>query len=266
VIKSTCIILIGIFLSNLAFSEGGNVFLKHYNHTCKEADNYNFWIKEEKSGIMIFANSKGLLTYDGVQWHLIKTEHPPLSIEVDKRSDKIYAGFRNDFGYFIRNEKGNLEYTSLSKKFKLTEIGEIVRIFITDTYLFYCNSHHVYQINSESEVLIRKIEADYAGYAVYNNQFLANINGKGLHQLSSGNLIPVKSGKIFVNDELLFGVKTEENKLLLGTSSDDLYYYNGKEVTKFNTEAETYIHQHILSDALAINEKWNTCWRMFNPQ
>ena len=67
---------------------------------------------------MYFANNRGLLSFDGVNWnlHSLPNNRGVKSIYIDsdnKDSEKIYVGSFEEFGYFARDSANRLVYHSL---------------------------------------------------------------------------------------------------------------------------------------------------------
>src|SRR5678810_194009 len=48
----------------------GLPFITNYRYQDYNADGVNWWATEDEKGVMYFANSKGILIYDGQHWDL----------------------------------------------------------------------------------------------------------------------------------------------------------------------------------------------------
>jgi hypothetical protein len=99
-----------------------------------------FSIGQDTNGILYFANTYGLLEFNGAEWNL--HTHPDItyvrSVYVDT-DGKIYCGSYEEFGYWQRNRYGDLEYISLSQQLvKQTDVSNITiwRIFRIGKYLY----------------------------------------------------------------------------------------------------------------------------------
>ena len=71
-------------------------------------------ITQGKDGKLYFANSYGLLIYDGKQWKslLLDNKYSARSISVDQ-SGNIIIGSRGDFGFISNDGNGNPKFSSL---------------------------------------------------------------------------------------------------------------------------------------------------------
>ena len=78
------------------------------------ADHQNWMVSQSEKGDIFVANNKGLLEFNGVKWTLYPTPNESVLRSVNVIGEKIYSGFYMNFGYWSRNSKGTLDYTSLS--------------------------------------------------------------------------------------------------------------------------------------------------------
>jgi AraC family chitin signaling transcriptional activator len=94
-------------------------YFKNYNVSDYNAGNQNWDISTSESGKLYAANNNGLLEFDGIKWTLWELPNKTIIRSVLSHNNKIYTGSYKEFGFWSKNEKGLLEYFSLSKK--LTE-------------------------------------------------------------------------------------------------------------------------------------------------
>src|SRR5690554_1904126 len=93
-----------------------------YNYTTSNynAGNQNWAIAQDKNGIIYFGNNNGLLSFDGTNWklHTLPNNLSVKSIYIDSNisKERIYVGSFEEFGYFERNETGQLIYHSIKDK------------------------------------------------------------------------------------------------------------------------------------------------------
>jgi hypothetical protein len=128
---------------------GSHPFVRNFSKNTTHSGNQNWDITQADYDWMYFANNKGLLEFDGTEWILypIKNHTAVRSVYIDKQSNRIYAGAINEFGYYIRNKNGVLNYVSISEKLnkndrKFSDIWEIHKlknsfIFQADNTLFF---------------------------------------------------------------------------------------------------------------------------------
>jgi len=72
-------------------------------------------IKQDRRGLLYFANNEGLLTYDGTYWKVYPLPNRTImrSLAIDK-DGRIYAGGQGEMGFFSPDANGFLKYESLT--------------------------------------------------------------------------------------------------------------------------------------------------------
>ena len=78
------------------------------------ASNQNWSIGQTSDGIMYFGNNQGLLQFDGSSWELHRMPQNKIVRSILVKGNRIYVGSFEEFGYFDKNNSGQLVYTSLS--------------------------------------------------------------------------------------------------------------------------------------------------------
>ncbi len=95
------------------------------------------------------ANSMGLLEYTGAEWSLYPMPNKTIARSVQVAGDKIFTGAYMEIGYWMKNSRGLLEYTSLMPKFPgevndgeqfwhIEHIGDVL-VFQSFEGLYLCN-------------------------------------------------------------------------------------------------------------------------------
>jgi len=75
------------------------------------AENQNWSIAQYKEQFIYVANNKGLLEFNGAEWKLYPSPNETIMRSVSVIDDFIYTGCNKEFGFWQRNELGNLYYT-----------------------------------------------------------------------------------------------------------------------------------------------------------
>ncbi|SEA10297.1 Y_Y_Y domain-containing protein [Arachidicoccus rhizosphaerae] len=86
----------------------------HFSEKDFEAGVQNWMITQDSLGILYFANTEGLLTYNGNDWHLFPLPNKTLvrSIHVSS-GGRIFTGGQDEIGYYFPDANGKLGYHSL---------------------------------------------------------------------------------------------------------------------------------------------------------
>lgn len=117
--KRCLLLFAGIVSAFYSFSGVLGPWLPEVRNFTKEvygASSQNWSVTQDTSGTMYFGNSSGLLEYDGSTWIL----HPSpgggiiRAVAADS-SGVIYSSGYMDLGYWLRDDFGMLQYTSLKE-------------------------------------------------------------------------------------------------------------------------------------------------------
>src|SRR5262249_50437374 len=107
-----CLVLAGYSLS--AQNTIGFPDIINYTREQYKGGGQNWDVATDNRGVLYFANTEGLLTYDGQFWKLYPIINGTRlrSVKVD-RNGRIYVGAQDEFGYFFPDKNGVLQYHSL---------------------------------------------------------------------------------------------------------------------------------------------------------
>ncbi len=126
------------------------------------AGDQNWAISQGKNDFIYVANNKGLLEYNGANWQLHNSPNESILRSVEVIGDKIYTGGYMDFGYWIRNAYGGLDYTSLVTEaaLDLKEDEEFWEIIELGEYIVFQSLDRIYTYNTTSKT-IGIIDSEY---------------------------------------------------------------------------------------------------------
>ena len=112
--------------------------IKIYTPEIYGAENQNWSISQCGDKFIYVANNKGLLEFNGEKWKLYNSPSGKMR-SVNVIDNYIYTGSYREFGYWLRNELGDLIYTSLSKRLKIEflEDEEFWNIINLDNYVLF---------------------------------------------------------------------------------------------------------------------------------
>ena len=82
------------------------------------AENQNWSIDQAHNKNIYVANNGGLLEFNGTIWQLYQSPYGTPIKSVKVIEDKVYTGSYMEFGFWSKDEFGDLEYTSVSKNTK----------------------------------------------------------------------------------------------------------------------------------------------------
>lgn len=202
------------------------------NYTSRQfgANNQNWSCAQDSDGVMYFGNNDGLLTFDGSRWQLYTVPGKYIVRTVFVDGDRVYVGAYEEFGYFKRDQYGDLRYTSLSEilksyKFKDDEVWKIVSngeyiIFQTFRSWFVYDGERVkiFQFDDVRPLYIFNVDG----------KFYAQLIGKGVCELDpvTGRMNEIISRAEVGDDDVVSVLPYEALTYLLATESNGLFLYD----------------------------------------
>lgn len=220
--------------------------ITYFDKTLYNAANQTWTIAQNKKGYIYFANSAGLLEYDGSQWTLYSLPDNTSIVRSIAITDdqKIYTGVRNEFGFWAEDvQTRKLKYTSLSKatnlKFSDEEIWKIVP-FGGDIYFQSFKNIYKYNIRLRQVTIIPAPNRFQFMFRVKQRLF-AQDKVLGLMELRDDRLVGVSGGEIFTGD-CVYGMTTyDDHSILIATIDRGLYLLENNAVRQAALPCNEYL-------------------------
>jgi serine phosphatase RsbU (regulator of sigma subunit) len=205
-----------------------------------ESLNENYSICQDNEGVMIVANRKGIISFDGSDWKIIKTPELPLVVAKNPANNIIYVGCRNSIGYLSKNNLGGYEYIQIASE----NVGVVLQIVFVGKHIYFLSQTSITGLNYEkSNELISLKNPEKEAYNFmfeFKGQLYVYQSNKGLQLLHENSttktIIPLSISKSFV-----FSAEYDKQNILLGTSDNKLFLFNGKDFTPFKLQDQQYI-------------------------
>lgn len=234
-------------------AQNGVPLLSHFNES-REIENQSWAICQDDNGVMMFANRRGLLAFDGEKWNLIKMPSVPYSLEYNSVDKRIYTGCDNNYGYLQRDDKGFYRYESLSGD--PAGVGLISRIIFTDSTVWFYSDVSISRHNTKTGQLEKRLlsrgNEKYTGMFITPKSTFINVDSKGLFRLEADTLFPLVTGYLFKDEEILFSLPYDKNMVLLGLGKGSLSLFDGLKMYDYQIKDDGYIKQNILSDGISV--------------
>lgn len=203
----------------------------------------NWDIAQGKNGNLYFANTSGLVQFNGTSWSIANIPNETVrSLKIDA-SGKIYVGGYNEFGYYDTNAKGKLTYhtlTNLMGQNSKNIIDFVWKIHILDGSVFFQTFYKTY-IYKDGKINILEAPNRFQFSFVVNNTLYFQDIVQGLLEYTNGKLIPRKGTELFNATEIWGLMPFQGNKLLVVTQDKGLYISDDSGVTPFNCEANDFL-------------------------
>jgi hypothetical protein len=146
--RSISLFTILLFSSGILSAQSGGPLLSHYRES-SEIENQSWAICQDENNVMMFANIRGILTFDGQvtgnTFSLIRIPVIPYSLKYNRSEKRVYVGGDNDYGYLRRDEKGFYKFVSLRND--TSKIGIISKIVFTDSTVWFYGERTIIREN-----------------------------------------------------------------------------------------------------------------------
>ena len=207
----------------------------HQNWSCTQGPN----------GVMYFGNNNGLLTFDGFFWNLysVPGNFAVRSVFVD--GDRIYIGSFEEFGYFRKNDRGELDYVSLSDsiKEKVNSNDEIWNIVRINKKIFFQSFTGIYVYDGE------RVEPGKLPVPI-RPLFCSVINGMGYIQAIDGDFysfdgenMKMLFSREQLKDDVVSILPFKGDEFILFSLNNGLFRYSNGTVSRFATDIDTQLIQ-----------------------
>jgi serine phosphatase RsbU (regulator of sigma subunit) len=243
-----------ISISSLNAQEGA-VLLSHFQES-REIENQSWAICQDGENTMLFANRRGIMTFDGNSWNLVRMPAVPYSIIYNPADKRVYTGCDNNYGYLEKDEKGFYKYITLSDDSE--NVGLITRIITTDSTVWFYSETTISRHNIRSSLLERRF--DYDGVRPFTGMFLTpgnafiNVMSKGLFRVEADTLFPIVTGYLLKNEKVLFCLPYDTKQVLLGMGNSSLSLFDGIKFNKYYLRDKGYLSDNILTDGIALSD------------
>lgn len=252
--KAKLLHLIFLF-STFCFSQELPPILKFDAETYK-AGNQNWMIGQDSRHYIYAANNEGLLEYNGSDWTLYKSPNETIIRSVKVIGDVIYTGCYMEFGYWIRNRKGLLEYTSLSSKLKgkIKDDEQFWNILSYDHWVIFQSLNQIYLYDTDTKTfkiitskigILKAFKTDDAIYYQPVND--------GIYEIENGKSVLVVPNNLLQNKRVV-NIFPITGGILLQTQSNGFYSFMNGQLNRFETNADSYLSNTTIYNSLLLSD------------
>lgn len=235
----------------------GVPYIENYPKSVYASGNQNWSIAKDNKGVMYFGNAEGLLTFDGKYWQKYQMPNRQIvrSVATDQNG-KIYTGGFGEFGYwaYLNNKLSYKSLTSLLPKgVKVSD--EIWKIYVDrDRVIFQSFSRIFIYKNEKIEII--KAPSSFLFLHKVNNRYLIEVLDKGLFELSGSKLTYIPNSDKLGKQGILSILPYKQNGLIIGTSKNGLFTYDGQDFTPLLTPANNYLKTFQLNNGVKLLDKY----------
>ena len=185
----------------------------------------NWMISQSDDGSIFFANSEGLLKYNGSLWSSYKSSKSTIIRSVKNLNNIVYTGQVGDFGFWSKNNNGSYSYTSIpyNSDFELFDDEEFWNILEFKNWIVFQSLSRLvfFDPNTQEINFISPKGGVWKSFVIDDNLYFF-ISNKGIYKIEDGGYVPQNTNILFRENDII-GLYKKENNLLALTRYSGFY-------------------------------------------
>lgn len=235
----------------------GQPDIVNYSKQLYGAYNQNWGaVQDTYSGFMYFANSQGLLEFDGNRWKTYPLPEKQIvrSVAADGKG-RIYTGGLGEIGYWAAAPHGRLTYHSLNSLIDNDRFGkeEIWKISVEEDGVWFQSFSLVY-VYQPPRVQTLHPPGNILFLEKIAGRRLVGVLGQGLHELKNGQFTPIKGSEFLGKAEVPVLLPYQTNDLLIGTNNEGLFLYDTAGFRPLVSEASRFLKAYQLNKGIRLSD------------
>ena len=194
-----------ISLCLTTYSQEGTPLITNFSFGESSIDNESWAMTQDEEGQMLFANRRGIVSFDGIKWNTILTPSAPLNLFFDENSNQIFVGCKNNIGVLVKGADGIYKYASLFAGKR--NVGDIEIIASLNKDIYFYSSEYITRFSLESKKIKQwpaQSGEPYTGFFINKADIYVNVDKLGLHKLNEDFKLSVKDGDKLFDVKILF--------------------------------------------------------------
>ncbi|NRD24648.1 hypothetical protein HNV10_15445 [Winogradskyella litoriviva] len=230
--------------------------IETYTTTDYNGENQNWMISQDSNNYIYVANNLGLLEFNGSNWVPYRSPNNTILRAVSVIDDRIYSGCYEEFGYWERNEFGNLDYTSLIPKLgaKILSDDQIWNIINYNEWVLFQAGHALYFYNKVSGKF-RTINSQNIIYKVFNvnNKIYYHVANEGIYVLEVGEPKLLVDNKVVLEDRVI-DIFMHNEKLIILTRNTGFFQFNKNELVEWEVNSNSRLKELNIFSSLQLKD------------
>ncbi len=224
-----------------------------YNQINISGQNWNI-SQNPVNGIIYFANSRGLIEYNGITPKLYELPYDKSvrSVCVND-SGTIFTGTFEEIGYWKLQPDGNLFYYSLVQHTNIQENDDIWKIYIYDNKVYFQSFTTIY-IYDYTKIISVKTPFNMLFMLRAGNRFIVQGIDQGLYWFDGVNFTFINGSEIFGNMKVHAIIKKDNGGILICSASQGIYIFDGQSFKKWNSEASDFLKTYTCNAGLSLSD------------
>ena len=251
------LIVIGLALGNLPAYGQELPPVTNFSPNDYSAGNQNWMISQADNKNLYFANSTGLLEYNGECWRLYPVPNKSIVRSVKVVEGKIFTGAYMEAGYWTPTDNGELIFQSLISKFPNLSDGEqFWDVEYIDGQVVFRSFAGIYLYDLERNEIAKM--ANPGGKPVSNifnfeDELYFQLAGDGLYKFEKGQPRQIITGEQLGDIAIMHLYDLADDGLSIITGNSEFYKIRAGELEQFNIQLSESIGKPNALDALDLS-------------
>jgi ligand-binding sensor domain-containing protein/DNA-binding CsgD family transcriptional regulator len=231
----------------------------NYSRQAYGAGLQNWDIRQDRNGIIYFANNEGLLSFDGRFWNLYPLPNKTIVRSIEIGPDhRIYVGGQDEMGYFNPGPNGLLRYHSLTaliplKDRSFSDVWDIVS-YKGDTY--FRSPNKIFQFSHET-VTAYDAPTEWSFLGIFNGKLYAHDFRRGMMVFDREIWAPLGvKNELPENDPVTALLPAGGDSALVCTLKNGLFLLSGSRITAVPSPNTGLFGRERIYAASTINAGW----------
>lgn len=211
--------------------------VSNFSSDVYNAEKQNWDITQSEDKKIYIANNKGLLTYDGERWGLHIVPNESIIRSAKAYGNRVYTGSYMEFGYWQTNIKGNLHYTSLVDKLKISliEDEEFWNILQLDKWVLFQSLNRIYIYDTQAEIFkIIDASESIRNMVLLDGTIYFQKQNSGLFKLENG-VEKLYLDHEILHDDVVVNMFKKEETIWLVLQNKGIYQFKDQNILNLNT-------------------------------
>ncbi len=212
--------------------------VRNYDKIDYHGGSQNWSITQGSNKYLYFGNNNGLLEFNGAFWNLYPSPNGTIIRAVFEKDGLIYSGCYMEFGYWERDQTGQLIYVSLTDKLTepLIDDEHVWNITSRDEWVLFQSLDRLYIYNTIDESF-EVIDFAIPRAKLFNLKDKLYIQkvGEGLYSIQNGAIVLESNNAIF-SENFIVGIYEQEGGMLVLTENGRFYFVDNDLVTEWKID------------------------------
>jgi ligand-binding sensor domain-containing protein/DNA-binding CsgD family transcriptional regulator len=258
-----------LVLSSQAQNTIGLPDILNYTKQQYQGGAQNREIRQDKRGVLYFANSEGVMTFDGINWKTYPLPNKSIVRSLEFGPDnKLYVGGQDEFGYFSPSANGTLVYHSMKDRLPVNErsFTDVWGIYFFKNSIFFQTSNNIYQIGDNYRNIFKSTHWRFI--TLCNNRLIAQDYNKGMLSFRDGVWTPFLEHSELPEDYFVTSLtEIGQDSAIMTTVKNGVFLLSGNNITRMRSPfldgiAETHISSSAMvnNDHIALTTNLDGCY------